>query len=479
MYKIKKRCIHWVLCCTVLSFFTIKISANSNTLTLDEYLCQVREHNQGLHGSYLIASGSSQRAGEGRLLTRPKIFAEGQYVRNNVNPNWLPTTGNNRFQSYQLGIMQTTPYGVQGKLYYSYQHQTINGITPLFHQNHLNSASPVVELKLPLSRNWAGCETRANVTLINSEAKLRHYSEQFKMTLLLSEAEASYWRLGVTRAILAIEKDALNRAIKMAEWAKHRSTLRLAEDADSLQAEAAMAAKILDIEAAANNERLAARYFNTLRGSCQDQVFEELCSYHKKIALSLPQHYGPRDDVCALKQQTEIAIANAQLGIEKNKPDIDLYATYALNGRNAEQNAALTESFSLAYPSTSVGLRLTIPIDIGCERKIRNAYKREIKGAQEQYQQKLFEDQQLWQDLSVKLTNARKRYEIAEKLEEIQFKKMQAERIRLGYGKTTTYQVLQFEQDYANSQITRLLIQDEILNLMTQLKTYGAKDDSC
>lgn len=73
----------------------------------------------------------------------------------------------------------------------------------------------------------------------------------------------------------------------------------------------------------------------------------------------------------------------------------------------------------------------------------------------------------------MKFCNAKKRLDIATSLESIQWQKLQAERQRLTHGKTTTYQVLLFEQDFANTQISRLVIQDEIFNLLAQLKTYG------
>lgn len=473
--------IFFVTCAEALSVTNVRSSSHTYhciNLSLQDYLNQVCQHNKALSGSYLTAKGAHQRIGEGKLAMRPKLFAEGQYIRNSYNPTWSPINGTgNNLQTYQVGVSETTPYGVQGRIYYNYEHQNINGVSPLINQGlnqtSATSSSPVLEVTVPLARNWAGRETRATAALIDSQARLTHYSEKFKSKLLLAQAESTYWRLAITRAILGIQQSSLKRAITLEQWVSHRSQLRLAETSDTLQAQSAVAAKQLDVQVALNDTFLAARAFNTLRGSCGDEVIENLCSYRLVAPIILPLHSGPREDVKALQQQQKIAIANAQLGIEKNKPNLDLFASYAINGNNPDSTVAISESFSNTYPSTAVGLRLSMPLDLACLAKIRHGYQQEIKGAKDQYAQKLFEDQRQWQDLTLKLANAQKRFDLAMQLECLQFKKLQTEKQRLSFGKTTTYQVLMFEQDYANAQVSRLVIQDEIYNLLAQLKTYG------
>lgn len=458
-----------------LSFMTMPLYAANKELSLNNYLEQVRVYNCRLKSSELTARGAHQRIGEGKLLTRPRLFAEGQYVTNSYNSAWSPIAGtSDQLQSYQVGLSQMTPYGVQGKLYYNYQKQNLHGVSPLLDQpNTAISSSPMLEVTVPLGRNWAGRETRASMKLLDSQARLTHFSEKFKITQLLAEAESTYWRLAITRAIVDIQRDSLQRAIKIDEWTLHRVNLHLAENADTLQAVAAVEAKKLDLEVALNDEIVAARAFNTLRGSCQNCVPEHLCSYQGAVQILLPERVGPRDDVKAAKAEEQIAIANAQLGIEKNKPNIDLFANYSLNGTGPD-STAISDSFTTSYPSTAVGLRLSVPLDIGCLAQIRSGYRKEVKGAKALLQQKIYEDHRGYEDLTIKLNNAHKRLDLASRLECIQAKKLQAEKERLKFGKTTTYQVLMFEQDYANAQIARLVIQNEMYSLIAQLKTYEA-----
>lgn len=478
MFIIKNGIIRISFLFTLSFFYSALINAAQcqPSLSLEVYLNQVRHNNLAHAGSCLTASGAKERQGEGKLIMKPSLFAEGQYLKDNYDPDWSPIAGDSRsLQSYKVGISQNTPFGLQGKLYYNYQHQTLHGLSPLVNQTQLTASSPIAELNLPLSRNWAGRETRATAQLIDSQAKLTQHSECYKNQMLLAQAESAYWRLAVTRMIVMKQKESLDRAIKIQKWVTTRMGLRLAEESDLLQATAAVEGKHLDIQSAINDQILAERDFNTFRGLDQERVVEWLSSFSECMTshLVLPCEAGVREDVRAAEQEQKIKIATAKLGIEKNKPDLDLYVSYAFNGNNPSTNAAIAESFSSNYPSTAVGLRLTMPLDFCRLAKDRCAYHKEIRGAKYQFQQKIYDNRRQWENLVVKIENAKRRFDVTKKLESIQLKKLITERDRLKYGKTTTYQVLLFEQDYANTQIASFVIQDEILELMAQLKTFG------
>lgn len=447
-------------------------------LSLDDYLYQVNHHHCGIQGGRKIVRGSQQRVVEANLITRPSLFAEAQYIRNVYNPTFSPIEGNqSEIETGKLGFSEVTPFGLQGKLYYNYQYQNYSGTNPLFVNNtNFYSSSPVLEFNLSLWRNFAGRETRATQCLIASQVKFIHYSEQFKITSLLAQAETTYWRLAVAQHVVNIQLASLDRAKRIRAWASKRTRLRLADRADWLQAEAGVDSRRLDLQTSIDELKLAAHAFNTMRGMPCDYVPEQLIDFNAALfdQLPTPCFHPIRDDVKAAEQQKNIAVANARLGIEKNKPDLDLYATYSFNGRNPDMNQAVSESFSTTYPSTVVGIRLKMPLDYGSLHRVKTGYRNQIYGAEEQYHQQVYESHQLWNELIIRLQTAKKRLCLARQLEDIQLEKLNSEKQRHSAGRTTTYQVLLFEQDYANSQISRLMIQAEILGYLAQLKTFGA-----
>ena len=69
---------------------------------------------------------------------------------------------------------------------------------------------------------------------------------------------------------------------------------------------------------------------------------------------------------------------------------------------------------------------------------------------------KKFENEKELQDLLKSLEDAKARLALTQKMEKLQQEKLAYEKERLFKGKTVTYQVLQFEIDYANAQLMRL-----------------------
>jgi outer membrane protein TolC len=61
---------------------------------------------------------------------------------------------------------------------------------------------------------------------------------------------------------------------------------------------------------------------------------------------------------------------------------------------------------------------------------------------------------------------------MSEELVTLQKEKLEYEKYRFNLGRTTTYQVLTFEQDYAQALIARLRVEREILAIHSQLKTF-------
>jgi hypothetical protein len=58
-------------------------------------------------------------------------------------------------------------------------------------------------------------------------------------------------------------------------------------------------------------------------------------------------------------------------------------------------------------------------------------------------------------------------------MEQVQADKLSYERKRLREGRTTTYQVLMFEQDHSQSQLLRLRTALEVVSLNAQMKLYS------
>ena len=89
------------------------------------------------------------------------------------------------------------------------------------------------------------------------------------------------------------------------------------------------------------------------------------------------------------------------------------------------------------------------------------------------FKRKSYEVDKEWDILLQRFQNFKKRLQLTQKLEKVQEKKLSQEKRRYNQGRTTTFQVLQFEQDFANSQLLKLRNERELIIVYNQLKLFS------
>ena len=103
----------------------------------------------------------------------------------------------------------------------------------------------------------------------------------------------------------------------------------------------------------------------------------------------------------------------------------------------------------------------------------QQGYRLEEKAAELAVQRKEFEGVKDWDDLKSRFLEGRERFKILVKLEDIQRRKLLRERDLQGRGRSTLFQVLQYESEYATTQFSRTRAQVDLLSLYAILKTYN------
>jgi outer membrane protein TolC len=444
-------------------------------LALDEFVGQVRSGNGAFKGSEEASQGASLRSDEYKLLTRPTLVGDASYKDDRAETG-SPVTGNiNRTQSYSLGVKQVTSFGLEGSLTYRLVQTAIPQST-FINPNNFWAAGPVLELKQSLWRNGFGRETRANQQRDSAQALVVKYRNSFQQKQMISGAETTYWRLALAREAVDLAKENLQRADRLRGWSSGRQRSGLGDRSDSLQASTAYLARELDLRKALNEEKAASRAFNTIRGVDSDVVDETLTAFTGDVIdarMRLPDRSDVRDDVKAAEQESRLAEAQAKLGAEKSRPLVDVYGAIGYNGRDVQRSETTRESWTDENPTYLVGVKLAVPLDVGTASDNVKGYKAEARAAKMTYDYRKFESERLWKDLSVGLQDSLAQYKLAAEIEKVSREKMEYERVRHGRGRTTTFQVIQFETDYASAQLNRIRTQFDILNQYANLRTFA------
>ena len=454
---------------------TFADTPGGGALTLEAYLDQVRAKNTGYLASEERMHGAKTRQSEGSLLTMPRLFANGQWV-NNENQTTNPAfTGVKTLQSsYSLGLESQTTFGLSGKLYYNLTHTELAGANPAFvpYTNYYE-AKPVLELNQSLWKNGFGREVRAMREAIEAGARAVAYLESFTSKAQLAEAEAAYWRLSMAREFLELQDESLKRGLRLRDWSSRRVRTQLADRSDLLQAEAGLGLRELERQQAYEEERTASRNFNSLRGTASDDVPEKLTAFSED-ALKLPDLGETREDVRAFEENMKATKAQAVMSAEKNRPTLDVYAMLTRNAINVDQAEAMNKATDAAHQGTVVGVKFNMPLDIGSMNEAVDGWHREAKAAELKWERKRFEAEKDRRELRFKVTETKKRFKIAQEMEAAQKNKYFHEKDRHSKGRTTTFLVLQFEQDLALAQLNRIRVQTELLGLISQMKLYGS-----
>ncbi len=461
------------LICNVLVLTSLQTSA----LSLNEYLDQVREKNLSYQSSTEQTESANQQARESELVFSPQIFANARIGHDKkLSSPPMIVFEDTKSENYQFGISQQFDFGLQTKLYYELGQMDFVGTK--FSNGAPNTywdASPKVEFTLPLLGNGFGRTARANEQIIRQQNMTQKNSSIAQSQALLVQAEAAYWRLAAAQESVKIQEQALKAAQNILSYVSKKKNMNLGENSDVLQAKALVENSQLQLLQAQNEEKAARRGFN-------QQLNKDLLStvpnldgfnYDHIQKLEIPKtRPGDRADVKAAESQALLSEASSQIVKERNRATLDLYGNYALNGRSEEMNDALKNVDQSNRDTAFIGLRFNMPLNFSASDSAREGANKAVKAAELNHRYKLYQQEQDWIDLSEKFAESKNTLIFAANMELAQKAKLENERERLRQGRTTTYQVLLFEQDYSQAQAAKVRAASLVLSLQSQTQLY-------
>ncbi len=459
------------------SLFAQATVEKKSTLDVTSFLEQVKAQHNGIQASRQTMESTSLKGDEGSLAFAPNVFATISHTADQ-SPITNQAVGSNKMTTdvYTVGVKENFRFGTNATLSYNLNKVEYEDPKPtVMPQKKFYTARPMIELRQPLWRNSLGKEFLATETAAKAKNVGTFYAESYKIKSILMDAEMAYWKLSFARQAVKIQTENLNRATKLKEWTSTRVDRQLADKADLIQVNAMISLRVLELRAAKDDERVAAKNVNVLRGINSDTVSEVLIEYAPGLAdaLKVPGKKDERDDVRALKAQAEATSASSIMAEEKNKPTLEVFGNYALNGKDTTDKDIPEESTKANKPTWSVGVTVSTPLDLETVRSSTAGYRLESQAAAKNYERKVFEQEQEWQNLNKKLEEAKSRLKLASAIEDVQKVKLEYERERHLRGRSTLYQVLLFEQDYASSQLNELTKLAEVLQILSQMKTFS------
>lgn len=461
------------------SAFAAPAPGTGGSLNLNSFLEQVEEKDPTLKAARVGTEGYTLLRDSGDLLTSPNFVASFGKV-NNQEETASPAFQGNRTDStnYSVGLAMNTAFGLNGRYTFNVQDTAISGVNPqLFPQPNFGVAYNKLELTQSLWKNGFGSQIRAQRDVIDAANRTQELKSRHQIQDRLVAAENAFWRLAFARRTVEIQQDVLARSSRALDWARRRTNLQLADRSDFLQAQASYDLNQLQLRSAEEEVRNAGRSFNLLRNQEGEVVAETLVipTVKETVASKAPPK-GRRWDILAAAQDQRRLEAEAQARNEDLKPTVDLVANLSWMGRDVTTSPAISESFTGKHPNTGLGVNLAIPLALGIVSRNSQGNELAKEASRLNLEGAVLNESLGWNELVSKLKDAQARLNLLSTIENVQKEKYENERARLLRGRTTTFQALQFETDYATTQLNTLKTQSEVLGLLAQMKLYQGEE---
>lgn len=303
-----------------------------------------------------------------------------------------------------------------------------------------------------------------NMTQIRVAAKNRNVSELDLMRVVMqtvSAVQSAYWELVFARANLEVKKKSLAVAMDLLD--RNRRSHAIGTLARFLvdQAEAGVALREAEIIAARTTVRDAEdllkqvmnmpdddRYWTAeIVPADQAEVVERAIDLDEEIRLACEL----RPEILQARKNIEITEMNERYARNQMLPQLDMFGSYGFNSAELSYNRELEYLARGDYWSYSYGLSGSIPIGNRVARAQRISAKHSVKQAK--LQLRLLEHNigvEVRQAARSVATNLRL-IDANRATRELREKTLQDERTRFEVGVSTSYQLLEKEEDLAEA----------------------------
>lgn len=452
--------------------------AQNNTLSLEDYLKQVEQKNDAFVGAQLAEKGAKSRVKEGGLIFSPTLFTSLQGIDDKRPTVNVASQGDEtRLKLFEFGLSQVTPLGLAAKLSYNLSDTSIKHSNPSYLPMPAYTDSAVkLELNQPLWQNFFGRQFRSMREASEASAKATSLSKSYEAQMALYDAELKYWRLAATRESISILKQNVEQTQNVLEFNRTKVRRNLTDETDVYQSEAMLKARLLDLQSALDDEKELVRLFNAARGENSEALDREvkllsLEELLEKLKYIESRKNVARNDVRAAAEGLRATKASNKVSADKTRPDLSLFAVGSLTNRDKTTKEAYT-GMDQEHSYAAIGIKLSLPLDFKARSSVRSGYTNESLGAEMAYRKKLLDQETEWENITHKIELMSKRLSLARDLKDAQYKKLMNERQRQRNGKSSTFQVFQFELDYLSSQLSLVQLQSSALALIAQSKVY-------
>lgn len=449
-----------------------------SSVSLDTYLQEVTGQNSRITATQNNMASAELQRSQAKILTSINAFSLVQLESDRKQPQFADFEGISRERrTFQLGLEQNSSYGMTHRLFSNYSYINQKEATFIPNPRVANSAL-VYEFTFPLMRNFLGTNTQYQQEIISKRSTAEMYRESFDQRRVINEAQAAYWRLKTAQEIVRSQEEIIEQGIKFLKWTQGRVRDRLSEESDLRQAQAILDLRRFDLQKEKMELLKAQQAFNSIReldlytevGELQDFPSNDLLP-----KLPSEEEALKRPDLLGLEAQLRAEALESQRVAELSKMELNLMGSAATNGLSYNAEPAYTKTFSGKYPTYMIGMRLNVPLDRQSVDDVQRAAKLKERGLKSSLLRNRYETLAGLSQLRLEYEQLTQQLKVVSNLVDAQEIKLKTERERHRYGRSSTFQLLTFEQDYQQARQDLIRTKGQLWQLSGQTALYSSQ----
>jgi outer membrane protein TolC len=440
---------------------------------LDTYLNHVSENNALVKAAHLQKEAATLKKHQGDLQElSPFLAGEGAYLNDSQETQMPAQQGTRtRVKAYSLGVSKKFSTGTTVSLGWGQTHTDITGttfMTPNWESKYTLGVSQ------SLWKDGFGRAVGLRHEREEAQERVAVLSAELQARQALIDAESAYWDLTVQILDRQEKADALKRAEKIAAWTKRRLDSGIGDRADRLQVESLIASRRLAQIGGEDSFEAARKRVVDALGTDDVQIADvkpEVLTQERTLK-SEGEGEPRRLDIWIQDYAAKISDTAARETDEMMKPDLSLQGVYGANARDAKIGTSSSDAFASDTDMYRVGLKFSMSLDFGLKSDLRAAAAAESKAARLKSDKISRDAATSWAELVRRHHEISASIQAMETLVKAQEAQLAREQERLSVGRTTTFQVISFEQSVADTRFSLLQLRAQQRKLEAASRLY-------
>ncbi len=439
-------------------------------MNLDNLLRRAEENSEAIQASEKTIQSIRAEISGRDLLLSPKLEAEVADARDNRDS----VAANQRFRTQLLDVSLTKLFSTGTQVSVSAGHD----ITSTETTGRRNIGSWEFKVSQSLWRDAFGRNTKLRHQAEEAELQARTLTAVYQRQSFLVELENAYWDLLYAKKEEDVRRSNIERSETVEKWTRDRARRSMAEPTDLLQAQALVSSRQLELIGVRNRieslqNRIQQLVPNQTPRTWQIDLKELEASRPFEQLLTGSGSAEPvRLDSLSSRFRAQQADSEASRTDDSLRPKVDAYVSYGQNGADERFATSWDRAKDPQFSAARVGVTLSMDLDWTLKDDQRRAARLNAEARELEARAQSRLSNVGWADLKREIDELKRQEKEAGRLADLQEKKVAAERSRYRLGRTTVFQLITFEIDAANSQITLARIRADLRKLEARARIF-------